>query len=194
MANYDYIDYRDAADYPFDVEGRAAVIPARGPSQADAVAAQEQARALAEERRRQQQVLYLTLLAQGSEGGPVTELTSPLDGDFINAEYQPIFTNNTNNPVRIQVFADLVTPGCGAILSFTRDMSDVGKFDVLSLTANGKTESVTAIILPTHAVWARDFQPTFFPMTAADVLRVRVFDPMKLISYGQLYPELTRNF
>lgn len=141
--------------------------------------------------RREQQVLYLTLLAQN---GPVTEVTTPINGDFIEPEYKTLFTNNTNNPVRVQVFADLVTPGCGAVLSLTRDGSDVGKFDVLSLTANGRTESVTTIILPTYSIWAKDFAPAFFPMQANDVLRVRVFDPAKLISYGNLYPEFQRKF
>jgi hypothetical protein len=184
--------YLDAQDYPYDVDPVRAVAPRTVAPQTSAAerAAITAAQTAALERRRQEQVLYLTLLAQGSNGGPVTEVTSPINGDFINAEYQPIFTNNTNNPVRIQVFADLVSPGCGAILSFTRDLSDVGKFDVLSLTANGRTESVTALILPTYSVWARDFQPVFFPMLAVDILRLRVFDPMKLLSYGNLYPEL----
>jgi len=200
MANYDLpaFDYRDAADYPFDIDSRGSAAPrvqsAPPGASAAAVAAQEQARAVAIERRRQQQVFYLTLLTQGAAGGLVTEVTPPIDGDAIDSQYAPIFTNNTNNPVRVQVFADLVTPGCGAILSFTRDQSDVGKFDVLSLTANGRTESVTAVILPTFSVWARDFQPVFFPMLGVDVLRVRVFDPMKLLSYAELYPEGQRSF
>lgn len=178
-------------DYCFDDYGG----DVRGPSYAapspQKVSPVNPAQQLAEERRRQAQVLYLTLLAQQ---GPVTEVTSPINGDFIEADYKEIFKNNTNNPVRIQVFADLVTPGCGAILSFTRDGSDVGKFDVLSLTANGRTESVSTIVLPTFSIWARDFQPVFFPMVSNDVLRIRVFDPAKLINYGQLYPEHQRKF
>jgi hypothetical protein len=195
-------DYTDSYDYPFDVDSRSSfpaptrqVVLTPGAPQLtpQMLAAQAQAQAQADaDRMRQAQVLYLTLLAQG--GGPVTEVTAPINGDFIENDYKPIFVNNTSNPVRVQVFADLVSPGCGAFLSFTRDLSDVGKFDTLSLTANGRVESVTAIILPTYSVWARDFNAQFFPMQAVDVLRVRVFDPMKLISYAQLYPELRSNY
>jgi len=151
-------------------------------------AAQQRQAQLDAERKRQEQVLYLTLLSQGGSGGPVTEVSSPITGDFIEADYKELFRNDTNNPVRVQVFADLTTPGCGVILALTRDRSDVGKIDALSLTANGRTESVTTILLPTYSLWGRDFDATFFPMTAADVLRIRVFDPAKLINYGQLYP------
>lgn len=155
------------------------------------LAARERARQAALEaarRAREDQVLYLTLLAQGGSGGPVTEVTSPIDGDFITAEYKSLFRNDTNNPVRVQVFADLTNPGVGVILSLTNDRSDAGKIDALSLTANGRLESVTTIVLPTYSLWGRDFDPTFFPMQANDVLRIRVFDPAKLINYGQLYP------
>lgn len=154
---------------------------------AERAAAQRQA-ALDAERKRQEQVLYLTLLSQGGSGGPVTEVSAPINGDFITADYKELFKNDTNNPVRVQVFADLTTPGSGVILSLTRDRSDVGKIDALSLTANGRTESVTTIILPTYSLWGRDFDATFFPMQAVDILRIRVFDPAKLINYGQLYP------
>lgn len=141
---------------------------------------------------REAQVLYLTLLSQGGAGGPVTEVTQPYNGDFIEANYKKLYENNTNNPIRLQVFAEFTTPGCGVNLSLTADRSDVGKFDVLSLTANGRTESVTVIVPPTRAIWARDFDPVNFPMQDVDVLRVRVFDPMKLISFGNLYPTLKR--
>lgn len=151
-------------------------------------AAQQRQAMLDAERKRQEQVLYLTLLAQGGSGGPVTEVSPPITGDFITAEYQELFRNTTNNPVRVQVFADLTNPGTGVILSLTRDRSDVGKIDALSLTANGRTESVTTILLPTYSLWGRDFDATFFPMQSNDVLRIRVFDPAKLINYGQLYP------
>lgn len=183
-------DYECEPDY-FDVQSQRR--PATAPQRAAAVqqAAQDRQRDLLLERRRQEQVLYLTLLAQN---GPVTEVTAPITGDFIENDYKPIYTNNTNNPVRIQVFADLVNPGCGAFLSLTRDLSDVGKFDALALTANGRTESVTTIVLPTYSIWARDFDATFFPMQGNDVLRVRVFDPAKLINYGNLYPELSRKY
>lgn len=154
---------------------------------AEKAAAQRQAQ-LDAERKRQEQVLYLTLLSQGGSGGPVTEVSSPITGDFITADYKPLFKNDTNNPVRVQVFADLTNPGCGVILSLTQDRSDVGKIDALSLTANGRTESVTTILLPTYSLWGRDFDATFFPMQGNDVLRIRVFDPAKLINYGQLYP------
>lgn len=140
------------------------------------------------ERKRQEQVLYLTLLSQGGSGGPVTEVSSPITGDFIEADYKELFRNDTNNPVRVQVFADLTNPGCGVILSLTRDRSDVGKIDALALTANGRTESVTTILLPTYSLWGRDYDSQFFPMQGNDVLRIRVFDPAKLINYGQLYP------
>lgn len=185
------MNYRDCEpDYLYDVEAQRAPSPQQQ-SAAQQRAAAQAAQAALLEKRRQEQVLYLTLLAQN---GPVTEVTSPITGDFIENDYKPIYTNNTNNPVRIQVFADLVNPGCGAFLSMTRDLSDVGKFDVLSLTANGRTESVTTIVLPTYSIWARDFNSAFFPMQGNDVLRVRVFDPAKLINYGQLYPELQRKF
>lgn len=138
------------------------------------------------ERTRQAQVLYLTLLSQGGAGGPVTEVTSPITGDTITDDYAPIFTNNTNNPVRVQVFSDFINPGVGAFLSLTRDRSDVGKIDELALTANGRTESVTTILLPTYSLWARN-RDVVFPMQSTDVLRIRVFDPMKLISYSNLY-------
>ena len=183
MSNY------DDCDYPMPAP---ALRAAHAQSQA-AKAAEMKAKAVSDARR-EQQVLYLTLLAQGGAGGPVTEVTMPVNGDFIEADYKALFTNNTNNPVRVQVFADLVTPGCGAILSLTRDRSDVGKYDVLSLTANGRVESVTTIVLPTYSIWARDFDAAVFPMQVVDTLRVRVFDPAKLISYGNLYPELQRNY
>lgn len=178
-------------DYFFDVQTRQRPATPQQAAAAQQQSAEERQRDLLMERRRQEQVLYLTLLAQN---GPVTEVTAPITGDFIENDYKPIYTNNTNNPVRIQVFADLVNPGCGAFLSLTRDLSDVGKFDALTLTANGRTESVQTIILPTYSVWARDFNAAFFPMQGNDVLRVRVFDPAKLINYGNLYPELTRKY
>ena len=129
--------------------------------------------------------MYLTLLAQD---GVVTSVLSPASGDDISDEYYALFRNDTNNPVRVQVFADLVTPGCGALLSMTSDKSDAGKFDALSLTANGRVESVSVIVLPTRSVWAREFN-TAFPMGSSDKLRVRVFDPALLLSSANLYPQ-----
>lgn len=163
------------------------------PQQTEEVLAAIRARDIAAERR-SAQVLYLTLLAQGGSGGPITEMLTPVSGDFIEEDYKELFRNNTDNPVRLQVLGEFVTPGCGAHLSLTRDRSDVGKFDVLSLTANGRTESVTVIVPPTMAVWARDFDAVNFPMQDVDTLRVRVFDPMKLLSFGNLYPEFQRKF
>jgi hypothetical protein len=151
------------------------------------------AAALAEQRRkedydrrvREEQILYLTLLAQN---GPVTEVTQPTTGNDITAVYTELFRNNTNNPVRLQVFADFVNPGVGVILSTSADVSDNGKVDELALIANGRTESVQIIVLPTYSLWVKDRDPTFFPMQQTDVVRVRVFDPAKLVSYGNLYP------
>lgn len=143
------------------------------------------ARAEMDRRRREEQILYLTLLAQN---GPVTEVTQPTNGDRITSEYTELLRNNTNNPVRVQVFADLVNPGVGVLLSTSSDASNNGKIDELSLTANGRTESVFVILLPTYSLWVRDRDPAFFPMQANDVVRVRVFDPAKLISYANLYP------
>lgn len=134
---------------------------------------------------REEQILYLTLLAQN---GPVSEVTQPISGNQISAIYSELFRNNTNNPVRLQVFADFVNPGVGVILSTSSDSSDNGKIDELALIANGRTESVSIIILPTYSLWLRDRDATFFPMQANDVVRVRVFDPAKLVSYGNLYP------
>lgn len=134
---------------------------------------------------REEQILYLTLLAQA---GPVSEVTQPISGNQISGVYSELFRNNTNNPVRLQVFADFVNPGVGVILSTSSDASDNGKIDELALIANGKTESVSVIVLPTYSLWVRDRDPVFFPMQANDVVRVRVFDPAKLVSYGNLYP------
>jgi hypothetical protein len=154
--------------------------PAAQTAQAVAVAMDKQRQL------REAQILYLTMLTQN---GPVTETTSPISGDYIEAGYTAIFRNDTNNPVRVQAFADFTNPGVGAILSLSSDASDAGKIDTLSLTANGRTESVTTIILPTFSLWAKDFDPQFFPMQGNDVLRLRVFDPAKLLSYWNLYPK-----
>jgi hypothetical protein len=141
-----------------------------------------------DDRRRQQQVLFLSLLCQSGVGGPVTEVSPPVNGDWMNNGYQELFRNTTNNLIRVQAFAEFTTPGCGAILSLTPDLSDVGKYDVLSLTANGRTESVTTILLPGFSIYARDFN-TAIPMQGVDQLRIRAFDPMKLISFSNLYPQ-----
>lgn len=184
---------RKAMTYEELMAARAAAQEKALERQRQAAEAQRQA-FLDAELARQQQVLYLTLLAQGGAGGPVTEVSSPITGDFIEADYKELFRNTTNNPVRVQVFADLTNPGVGVILALTRDRSDVGKIDALSLTANGRTESVTTILLPTYSLFGRDFDATFFPMQANDVLRIRVFDPTKLINYGQLYPVNQQRF
>lgn len=136
------------------------------------------------DRELQLRMLYLGMLAQATT---ITEVTTPMTGDDISDEYVSLYKNNTNNPVRVQVFADLATPGCGAILSTTPDKSNAGKVDVLALVANGRVESVSLIVLPTMSVWAREFNVAF-PMSGFDVLRVRVFDPAKLLSYSNLYP------
>lgn len=143
------------------------------------------ARIESERRRREEQILYLTLLSQS---GPVTEVTQPTNGNNITSEYTELIRNNTNNPIRVQVFADFVNPGVGVLLSTSSDTSNNGKVDELSLTANGRTESVFVILLPTYSLWVRDRDPVFFPMQGNDVVRVRVFDPAKLISYANLYP------
>jgi hypothetical protein len=142
--------------------------------------AEREARAVREE-----QVLYLTLLSQQ---GPVSEVSQPVNGDNIEAYYTPLYKNNTNNPVRVQVFADFTNPGVGVVLSTSSDASDNGKVDELSLTANGKTESVFVILLPTYSLWVRDRDAAFFPMQGNDIVRVRIFDPAKLVAYGNLYP------
>lgn len=156
------------------------------------LAAQEQKRRAAlqaakEARRdqREEQGLFLNLLAQSA--GTITEISPPINGDFVDADYKAMYTNTANNPVRIQVFADFTNPGVGAVLSLTRDGSDVGKFDQLALAANGRTESINVVLLPTYSLWVRDLDPKFFPMQGNDILRVRVFDPAKLFSYGQLF-------
>ncbi len=142
--------------------------------------------ALSEERERQKRVLYLQLLCQG--GGPVTEVIGPIIGTALNDEYTSIFKNSTNNPVRVQVFADLTTPGCGARIALSPEKGDQGRVDQLVLAANGRTESVQMILLPTMSVWARQFNNAAFPMVAVDMLRVRIFDPIKLLSFSELYP------
>jgi hypothetical protein len=134
---------------------------------------------------REEQVFYLTLLAQQ---GPVSEVSSPVNGDNIEAYYTPLYKNVTNNPIRVQVFADFVNPGVGVVLSTSSDASDNGKVDELALTANGKTESVFVILLPTFSLWVRDRDAAFFPMQGNDIVRVRIFDPAKLVAYGNLYP------
>ena len=175
MANYD-----DDGGYCGDIDNtRTPALPA------NASPAEVQQHDLTLERERQADVLYLSLLCQS--GGVVTEVTMPITGNQITNEYTAIFKNTTNNPVRVQAFADLVTPGCGAILSLTSDKGDQGKFDALALVANGRTESVSVIVLPGFAVWARNFNNAFFPMLVTDTLRMRVFDPMKLISYANLF-------
>lgn len=181
MSNYDY------DDECFDIDSsRSHPAPSRNASPQEALqAAQGSKNDLAAERARQAQVFYLTLLCQN---GPVTEVTSPVVGTLIEDEYVELYKNNTNNPVRVQAFADLITPGCGAILSLTRDKGDQGKVDVLALVANGRTESVQVILMPTTSLWVRNFRFTAFPMTVDDTIRVRVFDPMKLLSFNTLYP------
>lgn len=129
---------------------------------------------------------YLSLLAQSA--AIVTEITPPINGNAITPDYRPLFTNNTNGAVRVQVFADFVNPGVGVVLSLTQDASDIGKVDELSLTANGKTESISVMLMPTFSLFTRDRDATFFPMQANDVVRVRVFDPAKLLAYDNLYP------
>lgn len=129
---------------------------------------------------------YLSLLAQSAQ--IVTEITPPITGANIEAIYTPLYTNNTNGAVRVQVFADFVNPGVGVVLSLTQDASDIGKVDELALVANGKTESVSVMLMPTFTLWMRDRDATFFPMLANDVIRVRLFDPAKLLAYDKLYP------
>lgn len=136
---------------------------------------------------REAQVLYLTLLAQGGSGGPITELSTPKAGSQFTNTYTELLKNNTNNPIRVQVFANLTTPGCGVVLSFANDASDSAKFDELSLTANGRTESVTVILLPTYSIYGKQFAAGF-PMVAVDIIRMRIFDPQKLINITNLYP------
>lgn len=137
------------------------------------------------DRELQLRMLYLGMLAQATT---ITEVTALKTGDDISDEYIALFKNDTNNPVRVQVFANLVTPGCGVLLSMSSDKSDAGMFDALSLTANGRVESVPVIVLPTMSVWAREFNVAF-PTTGSDKVRVRVFDPAKLLSYANLYPK-----
>lgn len=193
MANDDYCydpTYRPPAQLQNrTVAPKSAPVPQQTQQVLDAIRRRD-----ADYERRSAQVLYLTLLSQGGAGGPVTEVTQPYNGDFIEADYKRLFTNNTNNPVRAQVFAEFTTPGAGVNLSLTADRSDVGKFDVLALTANGRTESVTVIVPPTTSIWARDLDPVNFPMQDVDVLRIRIFDPMKLLSFGNLYPEFQKRF
>lgn len=148
-------------------------------------ASQQAAQRAALQEARSVQALFLNLITQSA--GIVTEISPPINGDFVEGDYKPLFTNTVSNPVRVQVFGDFTNPGAGAVLSLTRDGSDVGKVDQLSLTANGRTESVSVVLLPTYSIWVRDLDPTFFPMQGNDVLRVRVFDPAKLLSYGQMF-------
>lgn len=155
--------------------------------QADAAKKAQAERAAAKRVRTNESVQYLSLLAQSN--GIVTEVQPPVNGDGIESYYKKLFTNDTNGAVRVQVFADFVNPGVGVVLSLTADASDVGKIDELALTANGKVESVSAIILPTFSLFVRDRDAAFFPMQANDVIRVRLFDPAKLLSYSNLYPE-----
>jgi hypothetical protein len=158
------------------------------PQEQAAQAKQAQAERVAAKRvRTNESVQYLSLLAQSN--GIVTEVTPPVNGDGIESYYTKLFTNDTNGAVRLQVFADFVNPGVGVVLSLTADASDVGKVDELSLTANGKVESISVIVLPTFSLFVRDRDAAFFPMQANDVIRVRVFDPAKLLSYSNLYPE-----
>lgn len=171
----DYCD--DDTSIPF-VSGRPSVAPAR--QQPKPVVASKVAQ-------RAGVLNYLSLLCQGLD--IVTEVSVPVAGDEVQDTYTELYKNNTNNPIRVQVFAELVVPGCGANLSTSNNGADSDKYDVLSLTANGRTESVGIVLLPTMSIWMRNFN-TAIPMTAADILRVRIFDPMKLLSYAALYPEL----
>lgn len=166
----------------FDVDSHA-------PPPAPRTRGEAQSQNIAEERARQANVLYLSLLCQSN--GVVTEVTAPKTGDDISDEYSELFKNDTNNPVRVQVFADLATPGCGVILSTTRDKSEQGKYDVLSLTGNGRSEAVSIIVLPTFSIFGRDFAAGI-PMAGIDVIRFRIFDPAKLLSYISLYPQQGR--
>lgn len=136
-------------------------------------------------------VLYMQLLCQSLD--VITEVSTPITGDSIEDHYTAIYVNNTNNPIRVQVFADLVTPGCGALLSTSPNDGDSDKYDALTLTANGRTESVGIILMPTMKIYAKNFQP-LIPMAAIDVIRVRVFDPMKLMSFARLYPQSGKVF
>lgn len=135
---------------------------------------------------RERDLAYITLLA--TAGDTVTEVTSPKDGDAVEDKYTELFKNNTNNPVRAQVFVLLTTPGAGIKLSTTALAGDQGLYDSLSLTANGRTEAVSIIVLPTMSIYMREFNSAF-PMTPQDLIRVRIFDPAKIISYNNLYPK-----
>lgn len=154
--------------------------------QLKAAKAREAARVAGLKARYFENMQYLSLLAQSIT--ITTEVTSPTSGDDVEAYYKPIFTNTTNGAVRVQVFADFVNPGVGCTLSLTQDASDVGKVDELALVANGKTESIGVILMPTFSLWIRDRDAAFFPMQATDTVRVRVFDPAKLLAYDNLYP------
>lgn len=170
----------------YDNENECFDVDSSRPPPPPRTAAEAQVRDLSAERTRQANVLYLSLLCQSD--GVVTEVGQQKSGDDITDEYSELFKNNTNNPVRVQAFADLTTPGCGVILATSRDKGNQGKYDVLSLTANGRVEAVSIVVLPTFSIYGREFN-TVIPMAGVDIIRFRVFDPAKLISYSNLYPK-----
>lgn len=143
------------------------------------------AREAEREKQRAAAELYLSLLIQAKD--VFTEMESPKQGSDFTDDYSELFVNNTNNFVRVQVFADFITPGTGIVVALKPDRSDVGKVDVLALTANGKTESVSVILPANSKLYAKNMD-SVFPLAAGDTIRVRLFDPTKLLSANKLFP------
>ena len=120
---------------------------------------------------------YIILLTQASP--PVTELLAPIAGDFFGAanQYKTIYRNLTPRPVRIQAFViEWGNPGEGLKLAVTPETSDVGKVDVLSNTANGKSEAIGVILRPGESLYG-SVENTTQPLTAGTSIRARIFDP-----------------
>jgi len=140
-------------------------------------------------RETQGQILYLQLLAQSN--GIVTEVSAPITGDVIalqKGRYLEVYNNKTNNPIRVQVFADIISPGAGIVLSTSASQGDGDKVDQLVLTANGHTESISVILMGNSRLYGRDFDNANFPLALQDAVRIRIFDPARLLSYVKMFP------
>ena len=129
---------------------------------------------------------YLSMVAQ-SDG--ITNALPPFYGDVIGAssKYFPLVSNKTDNPIRVELLAELTNPGVGFKFAFSRDSSDVGKIDVLALIANGRVQSVPIILGGGQTLWVASHDTTF-TLQDDDVLRIRVFDPAQLLARVAIRP------
>lgn len=137
---------------------------------------------------RDAQLFYLQLLT--CSGNAANDVVAAIDGTQIKTTYTELYMNNTSNPVRVQVFVSLITAGGGIKLSLTSDGADLNFLDELALVANGKSESIQIVLPSNTKLYAKSYDPTNFPLVAGDKIRVRQFDPARLLSFGGLYPSL----